>query len=206
MKTPAELFELTTHGPWFTSGKDVQWKYEIVGATAKEAAYSILAFQCSASKSDWKFNFKFFPKIRRAYKGNSKHWYVHRGFFELWASAKDEICKAVEQMPPKVIVGYSQGAALALLATEEFKYKGFYDFETIVFGCPRVFWKVSPEFRGHFSQTVRCEVKNDLVTKVPFGFLFFSHVGERIKMKSRFIFWSANAHRPSEYREGLKNV
>lgn len=191
-KTYFEEFLATTRGPWNTSGKDVQWKLE------NETLY----FQCTRSQSDWEQNFKFWAKPIRAYKNMTDVWRAHAGFVELWKSVEDELKLHLVEMPPKRIVGYSQGAALALLAAEFVEYNFGYQPQVIAFGCPRVFWLPNKKLEKRFD-VCRVSTRNDIVTKVPFGVFGYKHIGKELLIGDKRLLWSVEAHTPLSYRLAL---
>jgi len=186
------LFNKCTHGPWRTSGKDVQWRLDSDNA---------LYFQCSASPSDWKHNFLFCPKAVRAYKGS--RWYAHEGFLLLWKSVQDEIMSALAGSTPSIVAGYSQGGALATLAHEDLHFRGIHP-NTVTFGSPRVVWnpfRLNKEIDKRFLQVYNIAVQGDIVTKVPPA--VFGYVTEgRTARIGPLSFPSAANH--AKYREYLE--
>ena len=65
----------------------------------------------------------------RAYKNGEDKWRVHRGFLRVWKAMRNDIERVVidtlnehEEIVEIVCVGYSHGAAIALLATEDMQY------------------------------------------------------------------------------------
>jgi len=189
--TKRELFDACNRGPWITTGYDVQ--YKLIDKT--------LYFQCSNGKNDWRANF---DAAVVPYKDMKDEFLVHRGFLRSWQSVRDEIAA----LDFNTIVGYSQGAAFALLAHEDCAFKKGYQPVTIVFGCPRVFLHMSKEVKSRFSSVVRHTSKGDIVTMVPPG---FQHVGDELVLDKRvkrpagmpLLQW-LSCHTPTMYRLRLE--
>ena len=138
-------------------------------------------FECSDGGEDWRNNFRFFAIPWKSYKGAK--WYCHRGFLKVWKSMRDDIEIAVDRLlglSPEITnikcVGYSHGAALAVLATEDMEYlHGSTHFVYgYGFGAPRVLWgKVPQEVKDRLKNFITIRNIPDIVTHVPpkcFGF------------------------------------
>jgi hypothetical protein len=186
-----ELYERCLEGPWITSGLDVQYKI-------KDGE---LIFQCSQSTMDWIHNFEFWIK---PYKRQPVTWYAHAGFVKLWKSVRDEVAKQYGNICR--IAGYSQGSALAQLAAEDYYFTTGKAIDTVGFGCPRVFWMPNDYVRKSQEKTTLVMVENDLVTHVPFAIWGYFHAGSPVHLKRTSILWSAKAHYPDSYREGLRVI
>lgn len=187
--TALETFNATIHGPWTTSGDDVQWRLDEDG----------LFFQCSRSRSDWLHNFDF---AVTPYKNMPSKWYAHAGFVRLWKSAADEIMKAIDGRIPRIVAGYSQGGALATLAHEAILWESGIQPETITFGSPRVVWasrKVLPRFSGVFNYRNR----GDIIPHLPPVIMGYRHVGENENI-GPWAIPSHLGHYPDKYREAFK--
>lgn len=190
-----DLFDRVTHGPWTTSGDNVQYRIERDG-TGKMWMF----FQCSKGWSDWIANFQF-GKI--LYKDMAIPMRVHRGFARLWHSVRDEIMdKLAKEVASGAshlsIVGYSQGAALATLAHEDvgFQLPGL-TCVTIGFGTPRVIWMPSKEIKQRFTGYTRANCRGDIVSMVPPP--PYGHVGIE-KLYGTPSLPTTKRHEPSEYR------
>lgn len=191
--TYLEAFDKVTHGPWTTCGDDVQYRVE------KSGAFGRLFFQCSKSAEDWRNNFAF---PAEPYKRSGYTWYVHGGFLKAWKSCRDEIAEAVKDFDEIEIVGYSHGAALAIMAHEDywFTHDGARP-RTITFGSPRTIW-LSSNVRGRFDGVTNVIVRGDPVAMLPPGWLGYHHAGVG-KMVGPWSLPSFAKHEPSAYRRYL---
>jgi len=200
-----DLYDLTTTASWITEPKtDTQYAIE------KIEDMLTIKFQGSVSKLDWFYNFLFLPLfLVKPYHHMPKLYFVHRGFLKKYKAVRTEIQKAVyENLEMKIrILGYSQGAALALLAHEDIRFTFGIQSETTVFGCPRVFSLFGYKMlNDRLSGVTRIENGNDIVTRLPFAILFFRHYGKRIHIgKKRNLFrFSTNDHLPHSYRASVE--
>ena len=189
-------FETVNSDGWKTSGKNVQ--YKVVGDT--------LYFQCSHGKSDWLYNFKASESV---YKDSDIEFIGHKGFNELWESVRHEI----ECLKFCKIVGYSQGAALAIRAHENyFHRKGFEPDVTILFGTPPSIKHPSKKLSERFSHVVNYHNPRDIVYWLPM-LIGYKHVGTSITLTNKakrpkgfkLISW-LTGHSPEEYRQRLYNA
>jgi hypothetical protein len=190
-----ELFNECTSGGWTTAGIDVQ--YKVIDET--------LFFQCSHGKSDWMYNFKASGDV---YTNSNIPFVGHKGFNELWESVRNEI----EKLSFSSIVGYSQGAAIAVRAHENFYHrKGFEPERTILFGCPPSIKKPSDDLRKRFTNVMNIYNYNDIVFHLP-KLIGYSHVGCFCKLDSYKIKKPASVgllewlsgHSPKQYRQALE--
>ena len=167
-----------------------------------------LSIQGSVQKQDWLFNFMFWasPLIWKPYKKMKSLWFAHAGFSKAWKLARDqigiEVTTAIAGHKKLVCLGYSHGAALALLAHEYFTFAGIQT-ETHVFGCPRVLWLPSKTIRERFDNCHLYQNRGDIVTMVPFWLMGYRHVGHITKVgKCRFP-----SHIPHlDYSDTLKTL
>lgn len=194
MKVLSQEFREVTRGPWITAGKDVQYK----------VVDRVLYFECSDGKSDWRYNLAFGDTVY-----DDGEFRAHRGFKMLWKSIKKEI----EALDFDSIVGYSQGAALALFAHENFLHRKGYEPISFVFGCPRVLYRPSGNVLSRFSQFYRFENPGDVVTKVPPAILGYRHVGQRFVLERNVkrpkgcnIFRWLSGHSPEMYERRLEGI
>lgn len=166
-------------------------------------------FEHSNGIVDWRNNFDF---PARAYREMENKWYVHRGFLRVWKSAKDclkgQICnKSVREI---VIVGYSHGAALALLCHEYCVFNRPDIANSIFgfgFGCPRVVHgclrrKICERFK-HFYVIRNCR---DIVTHLPPTLFGFRHVGNLIAIGKQANYGPIDSHRAENYFAQLERL
>lgn len=197
----SELFARCLGANYIHTVEDGDYAIELDGDTL------YLLFQWSHSHMDWVSNFDFPAK---AYKNGEDKWCVHRGFLRVWKAMRDDIERAVinalnehAEIAEIVCVGYSHGAAIALLATEDMQYLFGY-FKNVSgygFGAPRVVWGKLPEAvaeRVHHFKAI-CH-KQDIVTHLPpvvFGFkhpnILWLGTAKRLNC--------VDAHRPENYLE-----
>jgi hypothetical protein len=111
-----EYFERTTNRPWITSGLQTEWKVEEVEGV------QYLSFQPSNETIDWYYNFDFLAK---PYKEMEFTWYCHRGFLKVWKAVKNDINLKTDDKKPLIILGYSHGSGIAVLAHEWFNFNGY---------------------------------------------------------------------------------
>lgn len=148
----------------------------------KEGDTLKIFFEWSNGREDWKNNFRFFALPCKPYKQMEHFWFCHRGFLKVWKSIKPYIAEDI--LNPGIrkieIVGYSHGAAIALLCYEYCKYnRPDISVEGAGFGTPRVFWGIVPK-----AIKERCKdfiaVRNgvDIVTHVPPVLFGFQHVSK----------------------------
>lgn len=159
-----------------------------------------LYFEDSNGKKDWKDNLFFLPVFVKAYKKCLNHLIVHVGFKNEYHSGNDQIMKELideyhnHQTDKVIIAGWSNGAAMSMLAAEDFFFRTGIKPTVVNFGCPMVcFDKLSAQYIKDCCEEVReyCN-NNDVVTKVP---LFFEHVnkiavGDEYKFKKLFDPWN----------------
>lgn len=205
--------------------------YTDVGRSASYALrhdgeHLYIFFECSNGIEDWLNNldFRYVPYDSG---GDNKKYasspvYVHNGFMNVWQSAKPHIYDAVEKSKPEYItvVGYSHGAALAVLC-----YDSLIDIlpdnvDCYAFGAPRVlaFSDATEEGEisgnGYWSRFGHCYIirnLNDLVTHLPPSALGYRHVGNIIDIGERGKYScydcpDIDAHRPESYLNELSEI
>lgn len=166
-------------------------------------------FEHSNGIIDWRNNFDFPAK---PYREMENKWYVHRGFLRVWKSAKQylkaQICNP--NVKGIVIVGYSHGAALALLCHEFCVYNRPDIAGNIFgygFGCPRVVYgclrrNICERFKN-FYVIRNCR---DIVTHVPPMLFGFRHVGNIIHIGKNANYGPVDSHRPENYMKQLEKL
>jgi len=190
-----DLFNLACSSGDKTAGNETQYTIH----KTKDAIY--LAIQGSVQKQDWLYNFDF---AVRPYRDMEAKWYAHRGFATAWKLARDQITKDVISMlgnKKLVILGYSHGAALAMLAHEWFVFNGYAP-EAYCFGCPRVLWLPSKKIKQRFTNVHIIRRRGDLVTHVPFAFMGYRFPVKIKSVGKRAPIWWKR-HLIAEYGEAL---
>ncbi|MBQ8387614.1 MAG: lipase family protein [Clostridia bacterium] len=169
-----------------------------------------LFFQWSDGLRDWQNNLDF-PS--RAYESHGKSWRVHRGFLRVWKSVRGEIEAAVSKSVSNFettgifCVGYSHGAAIAGLATEdmEFLFGAHVPVCGFGFGCPRFIWGSLPrEVKDRFSRFNVIRNIPDIVTHLPPYLLGYRHGGPLVKIGKKGKYSPIAAHYPEAYLEETK--
>lgn len=196
-----DLFQKTLKGDWKTAGHDTQYRIEATESTL----YLIFApsHPITKSLSDWIANFNFWPIVVKPYKRMSRRWYAHRGFVKRWKACADVVvADTLSHLSDKelVIVGYSHGAALALLAHEWFAYHG-YEPKGWGFGCPRVLWFPGGMICRRLADFFPLRNRGDIVTYAPFAWLGFRH-HQLFKIGKNRMF-GIRPHTPGEYSISL---
>lgn len=170
-----------------------------------------LLFEWSNGREDWHNNLDF-PAV--PYRGQKKgeRWYCHRGFVRVWKGIRDEVSDVVSETlvhHPGIreifCIGYSHGAALALLATEDMVYRfGERGVHGYGFGCPRVvFGRLPEKVAGRLDGFLVIRNVPDLVTHLPPALLGFRHVGALLEIGKGIGYSPIAAHTPEAYIRSL---
>lgn len=155
-------------------------------------------FQCSNGTEDWMNNLDF--PVKALTTGEGEIYYAHRGFVRVWQAVLPRIAElsAERSVRSIVTVGYSHGAALALLSHGYFweTYPRLREhLAGYGFGCPRVFWGkiLHPQVWERFT-VIRNQ--NDAVTHLPPAILGYRHVGKLLSVGEKGKYSPVDAHRP----------
>ena len=175
----------------------------------KDATYIVC--RETTGKKDWKTNFQFWKK---PYKRMNKIFFVHSGFMKDYSAIKESILKWMDEKYNKenklIIVGYSQGGAIAQLIYEELIFKGYKVEECVTFASPKVFTFINrKELNRRMPNIRRIENGQDIVTRLPWNFLGYFHLGKTIRTgKKRLWFLPfglfGKHHQKESYLESLK--
>jgi hypothetical protein len=191
-----ELFAKCLNGPWVKSGDDVHYRLE------READRITLAFPGTWDEHGWWHNFDFAVTL---YKGMKVPFMVHKGFASMYHSVRDEIMGRIGDEVNRgarflVILGYSQGGALAALAHEDagFRFNGL-DVSSVSFAAPKVLFAPRQEIKDRFKFLTRYAAWGDPVPMVP---PWFTHVGVGKMIGPFSAFWPWN-HEPDYYARHL---
>lgn len=143
-------------------------------------------FEWSDGLEDWISNFKFLAIPWKPYKGMKRLWFCHRGFLRVWKAIEAYIAEYINDPNIKKIeiVGYSHGAAIALLCYEYCVFnRPDIEIEGVGFGCPRVFWGFVPKaVKERFNNFKVVWNGKDIVCHVPPVLFGFRHIGTVVKI------------------------
>ncbi len=155
--------------------------------------------ESSDGREDWRNNLKFSAEAYR--REGRVEWFAHRGFLKVWRSVEPRLVPYIEDMTLKsiVCVGYSHGAALALLCHEAI---GFHrpdlrgSVRSYGFGCPRVIrGTLSAEIAVRWARFTVVRIPDDIVTHLPPSFLGYIHVGAMLELGEAGRYSPTDAHR-----------
>lgn len=178
-------------------------------------------FEKSNGLADWHSNLDFGAVLHselnedtRAvtpYKRMDEEWYCHGGFLRVWRSVLPYIEWALLDLRFKriVTVGYSHGAALALLCHEYlwFNRRDLRDnIEGYGFGCPRVIYGKVPRERERWKRFTVVRNYDDIVTHLPPRSFGFRHVGKLLTVGGIGRYTRIDAHRKESYLASLKEL
>ena len=167
----------------------------------------IVTFRGTDSKRNWMNNFCF-AKRSVPYDNTDTEIRVHEGFLRTYRSVRKKIHDLIPQGACRVIVtGHSLGAALAVLCAVDIQYNFPHkDVQAYLFGCPRVGNKAfSKSYNKRVFKTLRIVNGNDIVTKVPFAFMGYRHVGAKLKIgkNAGILPFSMKSHTLQEYYSNI---
>lgn len=172
----------------------------------RENSHVTVYFEKSNGLRDWKNNFAFSAK---PYRDMSDVWYCHRGFmrvFRALLSYLEEIFLD-ESVTGFTFVGYSHGAALALLAHEFVTYHRpelVDSVEGYGFGCPRVIaGKIPASLRERLGGFHVIRNLDDLVTHLPPRLFGYSHITKPYEIGKRGRYSMIAAHTDAAYSAEL---
>ena len=175
-------------------------------AIEREGNTLYLFFQKSVGAEDWGNNLDF-PAKPYARMGDAV-WFAHRGFLRVWKSAEEVLAPAIAEKSVKrmIPVGYSHGAALAVLCHE---YIRFHRPEVSLagygFGCPRVVWGPLPrEVKARWRNFTVVRNIDDVVTHLPPSALGYRHVGRLLEIGRKGTYSDLDAHRAENILKELK--
>lgn len=184
----------------------VQYSVRIQGDTVK------IIFRGTDSFMDVMTDLKFWRKTI-PYGNYQSKIKVHHGFINAYKceDIRNEIHTFITKDIEKIkITGHSYGAALACLCATDLQYNfPEKDYEVALFGCPRL---GNSAFRKSYNKrlfkTVRVENGNDIVSKVPFAWMGFRHIGTRLHVgcPRLFLIVSANQHKAQFYYEQILKI
>ena len=196
------LFENCLRADYIHAGEGADY------ATVRRGGTLYVYLEASDGGEDWKNNLDF---PTRAYcRGKECPFRAHRGFLRVWESAAKALAPALLEPTVKkiVTVGFSHGAALAVLCHEYVWYHRP-DLRPVIegygFGCPRVLWgRLSLDLRARWARFTVIRNIDDLVTHLPPALLGYTHVGEMLEIGARGRYSRTDAHRPENILAELR--
>lgn len=164
-------------------------------------------FEQSNGLVDWLNNLNF---PARPYKRMKKAWFCHRGFLKVWKAAEPYLLADIHDLRVKKfeVVGYSHGAAVALLCYEYIKFcRPDAEVTGVGFGCPRVLWGFAPrEVKERFKGFIVVRNGRDLITHLPPALFGFRHVGELLKIGNGESVGMIKDHFPEVYENNVPQL
>lgn len=173
-------------------------------------------FEPSNGKLDWKHNFQF---AKKPYKDMKTPYRVHRGFLKCWKAIEDVIIDKITECSSDqlgkyrfkhiFVVGYSHGAAIAMLCHECCWYHRSdirESIKTIGFDGPRVYggFHVKKQLKERWRNFVLIRNNKDIVTHVPPAIFGYTHVGSIYQIGKGKKYGSFKSHYQSRIKESLK--
>ena len=163
-------------------------------------------FEKSNGMEDWLSNLTTYAA---PYKEMAPPWQCHAGFLHCWRSVMPHVAPLIADptVGQIVTVGYSHGAALAVLC-HEFIYYHRPDLRGyqlgVGFGCPRVLYGCLPlEIAERWRRFYVVRNHDDLITHLPPRILGYCHVGNLITIGRDGAYNGLDAHRPESYLREL---
>ena len=184
---------------------------------AKQGSTLYIFLESSNGKTDWANNLDFLPTSMckscqlptKPYKNMECCWFAHRGFVRVWKSIEPYVVQEILDPRYKkiVTVGYSHGAALAVLCHEFVWFRRpdlRQSIEGYGFGCPRVYWGAKQKkILRRWENFIVIRNINDIVTHIPPIWLGFSHVGKMLIIGVKGKYSNVDAHRPENILKEL---
>ena len=195
------LFEKCLSKKYTTTPIGGSWAYDRTG----DALY--LWFEKSNGVRDWLHNLNF---AAVPYRDMNPVWQCHAGFLRVWKSIQPLVEPLI--LDPSVrricTVGYSHGAAVAVLCHEYIVYHRPALSGSVIgigYGCPRVLLGcATPPLARRWESFFIVRNQGDLVTHLPPTSLGFCHVGNLVEIGEKDRYSPINAHRPESYLSELR--
>lgn len=165
-----------------------------------------LFFEKSNGSEDWINNLSY-HSVSRGRAGDE--WYCHEGFLRVFEGILPQFVDLIKNPTTKkiVTVGYSHGAALALLC-HEYVWKERGDIieqcESYGFGCPRVIWGTVPLEGERWRSFYIIRNIDDSVTHLPPKIMGYRHVGRLLEIGRAGKYSGFDAHRAENYIRELE--
>lgn len=194
------LFEECLHRNYTEEDGAVSWSYD----RTDDGLY--LWFEHSNGIEDWLNNLSF---AAVPYREMNPAWRCHAGFLKVWRSLRPILDPLISDREVQriCIVGYSHGAAIALLCHEYVWYHRPDLRDRLCgygYGCPRVLYGcLPPEIAGRWESFWRIDNENDIVAHLPPRIMGYCHVGNRVPIGQGKGYSALDAHRPESYSAEL---
>ncbi len=177
-------------------------------AVRRKGSVLTIFFEDSQGAADWRRNLSF---PARAYRRMGRTvWYAHRGFLDAWHTVEGVLAPVIADRRVKriVTVGYSHGAAIAVLCHEYAWYHRPELRQSLAgygFGCPRVLWGLmGMQVKSRWKDFTVIRNLDDLVTHLPPILLGYAHVGELLEIGARGSYSAVDAHRAENILRELR--
>ena len=177
-------------------------------ATVRDGDILYLFFEKSNGAVDWMNNLSYHAVTRG--RANDT-WFCHEGFLRVFESVLPYFEGIIRSPSVRgiITVGYSHGAALALLC-QEFIWSNRPDIVTdckaFGFGCPRVVWGTVPREGERWRDFYIIRNIDDTVTHLPPRALGYRHVGKLLEIGKAGKYSGIDAHRAENYIFELENA
>jgi len=165
-----------------------------------------LFFEKSNGGEDW-YNNLSYHAVSVGREGDE--WFCHEGFLRVWKSILPYIDRLVRSPSVRqiVCVGYSHGAALALLCHEYIWYNrpdldG--SLHSFGFGCPRVIYGRIAGEEERWRDFFVVRNLDDSITHLPPRIFGYRHVGRLVEIGERGKYSGIDAHRAESYLRELE--
>ncbi len=170
-------------------------------ATLKDGDKLWIFFEKSNGQEDW-FNNLSYRAVKVDREG--ENWFCHEGFLKVWQAILPYLQQPLSSPSVKQvsIVGYSHGAALALLCHEYVRYLRpdlEEELEGFGFGCPRVIFGVVPDEGRRWRNFYVVRNIDDAITHLPPRFIGYRHVGNLIQIGKSGRYSAIEAHVADNY-------
>ena len=177
-------------------------------ACVRDGDLLYIFFEKSNGGLDWINNLSYqaIPRGR-----DRDQWYCHEGFLRVFEDILPHIDNLIKSPTVRKIitVGYSHGAAIALLC-HEYIYAVRGDIidqcESYGFGCPRVVWGTVPREGERWRNFSVIRNVDDIVTHLPPRTIGYRHVGRLLEIGKKGKYSLAAAHRAENYIVELQNM
>ena len=194
-----ELFYRCINIPYSVTGISASYAFE------KTEDILYIFFESSNGKNDWNVNLDFPVKAYKREDG--KVWFAHRGFLSIWQEIEPMLRYEINDpsLGNIITVGYSHGAAIALLC-HEYIWSNRPDLRKKIegygFGCPRVLWgRKTSAVKQRWERFTVIRNIDDAVTHLPPSLLGYFHVGKLLSIGQKGKYSPIEAH----YEENILN-